>query len=371
MFMAIFTLADCLFGQEVDEAALRSLALQFEANRASLTQGRFEFHFVRGLASDLDHALEGKLDQVHIEMDGVLAIDRGRMRYERVDRDMKPTTSTTNRQVLIESSSRNLFDGRSTVHDVILMPPESQDVLHSVIRSAGPEAFLRMYRFPISMGPVPLERSGLRVDIETALEGRDEARVKSMGQADPDGARTNRPTVIRLGLRKRDRVYTVDREHGAIPIRVVSEPAQGPHTTEINDRISLVGGSYVPFRSVAYSEPGRLTTIITVTSASLDQPKAEDFVLTFDTPVPLLDRIESAYYGRRDRWGLTGFPSRGAKDFIAVEKKPAAKAAVPSSDLSGEREPWPRWVMVAIAATGIVLVAALLLVRRRRDGHAA
>jgi hypothetical protein len=296
---------------------LKAIAKAEAANRAALTHVVSRFEYVSARVDDEENALAGKL-RSKFTAEGTYVFDGPRARYERVFPAQELAAATVrespNVTVSTISNARALTDGKETFW--------AGDGLPQI--NPGSDQFYSHKLFPLSLGSPDTGTYFSRI-LERSL-AKDPAFLLS---AIDEDARLDGRKVVHLTFEhpKSTIEFWVDRERGAIPVRIVArhkEPAVV--TIERNDDLRLVNNkAWIPYRWTWMMSGRNDDSIKQLTVLEADfttRPTEDDLTLTFAFPAQVLDVVRFLKYPARTKWNLSRLPKRGDAGVVVMQRAP-------------------------------------------------
>ncbi len=350
-----------------DQELAKAINNAYEANRLLFPFGTIRFRYFTGHSASEADALFDKLSDV-VVAEGLFAFDGGRGRYECVFSPDSMATSEKLGQKL--HSVRLITDGSSTLWDRLGVIQEAGTLrhTHSTQIEPGTSSFYREVMSPLKVG-VSGQRMALLPQTDAALRGEGELRVVSIEKS---GTLEGQPVVVwhYESPRAKSSLW-INLERGAVPVQIRhTDSKTGAVYLERNDQLQNVEHrGWLPFRKLVRLPDGS-TRVFTVQSANFsDPPSSVVFEMEFEKPISIIDVARYVKHKPRTRVSLGDIsrPNRATSDRLPAAVSEPLVAAI---TLPGEREPRPWW-SVPVIALGILslLAAGIVVYRKRHHAH--
>ncbi|AGA26617.1 hypothetical protein [Singulisphaera acidiphila] len=352
-----------------DDPMVSAIRTAYEANLNALSVGTMSFTYSSGVAPDLASAISGQWSN-RSQAEGSFAASGSDLRYER---RFAPEVLNSNRTWLSEkqfssplTSNRVLTNGSYTLLDRVDASRDGKRLIHSARILAGNTDFFKHIELPLALGTNGTGYLHLGTDIARAMLHRSEWVLTDVDdRAKLDGIDVVKLTFIGLEFR---RVYWVDLEHGAIPIRVDVYRNEKLALTFIRQDLHLFSGKgWYPCREITFVQTGSAREFIIDRGSPLGlAAPSSSFQLAFPAALPMINQSDMVKYPPRKIWDLRSLPSSTSP---GVEQlKLATPPSPPFDNFAGERDAPQRWPIL-LMAFGAILLASLCfrpLMRLRR-----
>lgn len=342
----------------------------YNANLEELRSGSLYFTLASGTSADLKSALSGRWSS-RVEAECSFYSDGKNSRFEclykpeDLHRYRKPINDRQFASSLMPI--RILTDGTMSLIDRLGATPDGKGLIHAPRLFPGKFEFYQNLSLPLALGGNGAGYLHLGADIDGALLNRPEWRLAEISDRDSIG----KVNVVKLTFKApdRSRVYWVDIERGAIPLKIESYHKGELLITFVRENLRLLSNKgWYPMREVSFVKGGKTREhMIREKSDFGVPPNDSEFRLQFPQPQRLVNQALLVNYAPRNVWDLRKLPSPSSAGTqrLVVAKSPAGLAQMPA----GEREAPPNWAM-PLTLVGLILLAIVALRVKVRFRHA-
>jgi hypothetical protein len=343
---------------------LEFLRLAYKANKDAFSFGTFRFDYTRGSAANVSDAMSEVFSK-SVEEAGFFAFEGKNARFELIadPKGLAAMTTRVNEHTVssVASSFRSLTDGESTLLDLMMPDPSGTALIHgrAEVYPGSAQFYSSAYfEFPLLLGSDEPRAFDLFRDLNEVKNGGMSVEELDF-DSELDGLK-----VCKLSIRYKSGKcsYWIDLNRGCLPVRVFNRYDAGSESTMIFSQLERISNAgWLPRRRLSVVANGAVVDRLVVTEIdTLHKPTASVFELEFPEPTVLVDRTKKLASTGRKKWSLLNRPIA-----VSAATRPFLQTPAPA-EMPGEIDGLPRWALIALAVSGLALVAASIVVLRRR-----
>ena len=373
----LLAVASCIQTPPVDQTRglLTAVAGAVDENRAKFPHGIVRFDYEDGFADSAEAARTGQLrDRCVAAGTYLFRVDEGHTAYL-YTKEFAAADYAKHTEVISDTqfgtrldSFQALADGDSTMFDQIQWFP-SGVMNHACQIEPGMQKLFAIAEFPFELGFPEDFLDDVARHIRRSLKSEAGCAVESVEENVKLGGRT----LVRFSLTspRGKSVYLVDPAIGWMPVHRHAEMFRGtPSDYYFDDFRQVAGRGWLPFVKTALFRGDRVHRIV-IREADFEKlPDRSLFKLEFPEPRKMVNRAKGLYHTTPQKtWRLTDLskaPSATVKR-VNLTDTPSARPSR-ASDIPGELEPRPWYVVTVIIAVPLLILAGAIWFARARRG---
>lgn len=369
IIMLVLSSADSISNlQATHDEAIKYLEISQVDNLSRLLYGSFTFEVVQGVASDIEAASRGEI-QNSIKAKGKFLFDEKSRMYECVYDDDDILGSTTqvgpNQLTVGAMSTQMLTDGKTTclaIRSTTDLAARKVGYSVELFQDAEGSRFRERFDFVLPIG-MKHPKNRFTADVASFRDGQ--LKLKEL-DLDFDFAGRKTSKVVFQSPSGRLRIHILDMERGGLPLELQDVEPTGTvvNTVRYEEFERIRDQCWLPRKKVVFSPLGKGARVIKLISRDADRrPASREFKLGFLTPVQIPDLTTKTEYEHVSEFEFNASPA--LKSHVKPMRfRPSSDAAPPV--MPGELKPGSWAFPIMLCSACCLVLGVLVFVFKRR-----